>query len=194
MISTDLIKELREKTGAGISDIKHALEEGGGDTKKAEEIINRSLGGVAEKKSERTTKAGIIDAYIHSNARIGSLVELWCETDFVARNPGFRELTHGLAMHVAAMNPTYSSLDTIPPDVWDKQKTYYEREVKELKKPDEISIQIIEGKLKSYFSALSLYDQPYVKDQNKTVGDVIKEAVGRFGENIKVGQFVRFEI
>jgi len=149
IISTQQIKELREKTGAGISDIKKALEESGGDEVKAFVIIERNFGNIADKKSSRETQAGIVDAYIHSNSRIGVLVELFCETDFVANNLAFKTLTHDIAMHIAAMNP------------WD--------------------------------TAL-LLAQPFIKDENKTVGDIINEAIGKFGENIKIGKFVRFEL
>lgn len=148
-ISAEQIKEFREKTGAGISDIKRALEESGGDPGKALKIIEQKWGSVAGKKAARETRAGLVDAYVHSNGRIGSMVEVFCETDFVARNPQFKELAHDLAMHITAINPT--DLDM-------------------------------------------LVSQPFIKNESKTVGEFINEAVGRFGENIKIGRFVRFEI
>lgn len=149
MVTAQQIKELREKTGAGISDIKKALEESEGDMKKARALIEEKFGSVAAKKSARATRAGLVDAYIHSNGRLGVLAELYCETDFVARNPAFRELAHEIAMHIAAMAPDG---------------------------PD------------------SLLLQPFVKNESKTVGDIMNEAIGKFGENIKIGGFVRFEI
>lgn len=148
-ISTKKIKELREKTGAGISDVKRALEESGGDAEKAYLWIEEKLGSIASKKSLRETRSGLVDSYIHSNGRMGALVEFFCETDFVARNPEFRALAHDIAMHIAAMNPE---------------------------------------------SAEALLGQPFVKDERKTTGEIISEAVGKFGENIKVGKFTRFEI
>ncbi len=148
-ISTQQIKELREKTGAGISDVKHALEESGGDMEKAYKWLEEKFGSIAAKKAGRETSAGIVDAYVHSTNRIGALVELYCETDFVARNPDFRALAHDLAMHIAAINPENSEV---------------------------------------------LLSQPFIKNESKTVGEVLNEVVGKFSENIKIGRFVRFEI
>lgn len=149
MISAQQIKELREKTGAGVSEIKHALEDTGGDSRKAEALILERLGDAAGKRAGRGTSAGVVEAYIHSNARIGVLLALSCETDFVARNPGFKALAHDLAMHVAAMAPA------------DPQ---------------------------------ALVAQPFIKDPAKTVHDLVSESIGRFGENIRVAEFARFEL
>lgn len=193
-MNADQIKELREKTGAGISDIKKALDESGGDGTRALQIIERKLGGAAAQKALRTTRAGLVDAYIHSNGRVGTLVEVFCETDFVARNPQFKELVHDVAMHVAAMNPQYLSIDAIPPEVWQREKSQLEEEVKTLGKPAHIIAEIIDGKLKSFFGARSLLQQAFIKDQDKTVEDLINEAIGKFGENIKIGRFSRFEV
>jgi elongation factor Ts len=193
-VSANNIKELREKTGAGISDVKNALEESGGDMDKAFKIIERKLGSAAVKRVGRSTGAGLIEAYIHSNGRVGTMVEMLCETDFVARNPAFKELAHDLAMHIAAMSPTYPSLDAVPPEVWNDEKIRFEEESKKLGKPANIVEQIVNGKLKTYFGSMTLLEQSFVKDQNKTVGEVVNEAIGRFGENIKVGNFIRFEI
>lgn len=148
-LSTELIKELREKTGAGISDIKKALEESGGDVDKATALIERKLGSLAGKRAGREARAGVIDAYIHSNGKIGAMVELFCETDFVSRNADFGELAHDLAMQLAAMDPV-------------DEQTFLE--------------------------------QPFIKEQNKSVRDLINEAAGKFGENIKLGKFIRFEL
>ncbi len=194
MISAQSIKDLREKTGAGISDIKKALEESGGDMTKALSIIERRLGGIALKKAGRETHAGIVDAYVHSNGRIGSMVEIFCETDFVARNPQFREFAHDIAMHVAAMSPAHLSLDTIPQEMWQAEKSRIEGEVRDMKKPESVLQEIVDGKLKAHFGPMVLLSQTFVKDQDKTVGDFINEAIGKFGENIKVGKFVRFEL
>ena len=194
MISAQQIKELRERTGAGISDVKKALEDAKGDMARARELIERKLGGTAEKKAGREIKAGLVEAYIHSNGRIGALVELGCETDFVARNPGFKELAHDIALHIAAMRPLYLALDAVSKDAWQVEKERFEEEARALGKPQNIVEQIVDGKLKSYFGALALLEQPFVKDQDKTVGTIIKEAIGKFGENIKVGRFARLEI
>lgn len=194
MVTAQQIKELREKTGAGISDVKKALEEGGGDMDKAFKQLAYRLGGIAEKKSGRETKAGLIEAYVHSNNRIGAMLELFCETDFVSRNPAFRGLAHDLAMHIAAMKPVYLSLETIPQNLWQAEKSHFEEEAKRLNKPSHLLEEIVAGKLKSYFAPLSFFTQPFVKDQDKAVDEVIKEAIGKFGENIKIGRFIRFEL
>lgn len=194
MISAQLIKELREKTGAGVSDVKKALEEAKGDTQKALEIIERKLGGSAGKRAGRETTAGIVEAYVHSNNKLGVLVELFSETDFVARNPGFKELAHNIALHIAAMRPMYLSLDSIPPEQWEAEKERFAEEAKTLNKPAHIVEQIIDGKLKAHFGAYTLLQQPFVKDQDKTVADILNESIGRFGENINIGRFVRLEM
>ena len=194
MVSAKDIKELREKTGAGIADVKKALEESSGDAAKAELWLERKLGSTAIKKASRETKAGIVETYLHSNGRIGSMVELFCETDFVARNPDFKKLAHDLAMHIAAMSPLYMSLDSVPARAWDAEKIRFEEEVAKMDKPENIKNNIVSGKLKTYFGGLSLLSQPFVKDEERAVGDIVNEAIGRFGENIKVGMFARFEI
>ena len=194
MVSASDIKKLREKTGAGIADVKKSLEESGGDAVKAELWLERKLGSAAIKKASRETKAGVIETYLHSNGRIGSMVELFCETDFVARNPDFKKLAHDLAMHIAATSPLYMSLDSVPARAWDAEKIRFEEEVAKMDKPENIKNDIVSGKLKTYFGGLSLLSQPFVKDEDRAVGDIVNEAIGRFGENIKVGMFARFEI
>lgn len=194
VISTEDIKLLREKTGAGISDVKKALEESGGDTEKALKAIERKLGSSALKKSGRETRSGLVDAYIHSDGKIGAMVEVWCETDFVARNPAFKEFVHDLALHVAAMRPSYRSLEEVPKEIWDQEKERFQEEVRGMDKPQAVRDQIVEGKLKAYFGALALLEQPFVKDQDKKVRDVLNETIGRFGENLKIGRFVRIDL
>lgn len=174
--------------------MKKALEEAGGDIARALEMIERKLGSSASKRAGRDTKAGIVEAYVHSNERLGVLVELFSETDFVARNPGFKELAHDLALHIAAMRPMYLSLDVVPRDQWEAEKAPFAQEAQLLNKPAEIIEQIIDGKLKAHFGAYSLLDQPFVKDPDKTVREVLNECIGRFGENITIGQFVRLEM
>ena len=193
-ISAQQIKDLREKTGAGISDVKRALEENQGDMENALKAIERKLGGSAAKKATRETHSGLVEAYVHSNGRIASVVEVFCETDFVARNPEFKEFAHGLAMHIAAMRPAFLSLENIPKEEWDAEKIRFQEEVKKMGKPAEMLENIVEGKLKAYFGGLAFLNQPFIKDQNKTVLDVVNESIGKFGENIKIGKFARFEI
>lgn len=193
-VSTQQIKKLRQETGAGIADVREALEKNGGNVEKARQWLEKKLGASALKKANRSTTAGIIDSYIHSNGRIGAMVEVMCETDFVARNPQFKEFVHNIAMHIAAMAPVYISLDTVPEDVLSVERKRLEKEVETLDKPVDIKRQIVEGKLKSQLAEITLLEQPFVKDQDKSVGELINESIGKFGENIKIARFVRFEI
>lgn len=194
VITTQQIKELREKTGAGVADVKKALEANSGDMEKAFRWIEQRLGGLAEKRAGRDTAAGLIESYIHSNRKVGAMLELFCETDFVSRSPDFKELAHDLSMQIAAMRPVYLSLETVPKELWETEKSRLIEEVKKLGKPGHMTEEIVGGKLKAYFAPLSLMEQPFVKDQDKTVGAIVKEAAGKFGENIKIGRFVRFEV
>lgn len=194
MVTIEQIKSLRDKTGVSVGECKKALEETNGDMEKALKVLERRLGNLAGKRTGRETRAGVIDSYIHSNGRIGVLVELLSETDFVSRNQLFRELAHDISMHVAAVAPLYLSPDAIPEEVMAAQRKIFAEEVASLKKPQNISEQIIGGKLKSHFDALTLLTQSYVKDSDKTVAEAIDEAIGKFGENIRIGRFVRFEL
>ena len=190
----DLIKKLREATECSIGECKKALEESGGDFEKAKMILSLAAAKTAAKKATRETKAGIITSYVHSNNKIGVLVELLCETDFVAKNPAFPELAKNIAMHIAGMAPTYISMSDIPEETRSAIQKQAEEEVGKLGKPTEIAKNIVEGKVSAYFGAQSLLTQPFVKDQDKTVNDLIQEAIGKFGENIRVNRFVRYEL
>ncbi len=193
-ISAQQIKELRDKTGAGISDVKKALEDAKGNLEAAFKLLERKLGSASLKRASRETKAGLIGSYVHSNGRIAALVEVFCETDFVARNPGFNELAHDLAMHVTAMKPIFMSVKDVPPEEWQTEKARFMEEAKKMNKPPEMLENIVDGKLKAYFEPLSFLEQTFVKGQDKKVLEVVNEASGRFGENIKVNKFVRLEI
>jgi len=194
MITTEAIKNLRAKTGASISDVKAALEKGGGDIDRAFQILERSLGERGGSKVTRLTHEGIVDCYLHSDKKIGVLVELLCETDFVARTEEFRALAHDIALHIAACNPLYVGREDVPAEIVEAERRFAEEEASRLVKPKEIIEQIISGKLEKHFGEISLLTQPFVKNQDKTIGDIITEAAGKFGENIKVGRFVRFSI
>ncbi len=194
MYTTEQIKALREKTGAGISEVKKALEEARGDMARAEALVARRLGASAAKRTGREVRAGVIDCYIHGNARVGAMVEVFCETDFVARNPEFRALAHDVALHIAAMNPQYVSRDAVPQEALETERTHVRETVAGMDKSKEVRERILEGKIESHFASVSLREQPFVKDPAKTVGQYIDEAIGKFGENIKVGRFVRFEL
>jgi len=188
------VKELRELTGASIMDCRQALEEAKDNFEKAQEILKKKGQVTANKKEGRETKMGIIESYIHANGKIGVLIDLRCETDFVAKNPLFKELAHDLALQVAAMAPLYISVSDIPPDLLDKEKEIYREEFKNSNKPEKIINQIIEGKLQKWYQEVCLMNQPFIKDQDQIVENVMKDYIVKIGENIKIHRFVRFEI
>ncbi len=190
----DVIKQLREETQASFSDCKKAVEKAGGDIEKAREILKTISKEIAIKKSGRQIKEGIVETYVHSNKKIGVMVELGCETDFVARNEQFQELAHNIALQIAAMNPLYVSRDDIPQEVIESQKRIYSEEFRDSNKPVDIIKKIIDGKLESYYSEVCLLDQKYVKNPDVTVKEYLNENIARLGENIIVGRFVRFQI
>ncbi|MDO8499992.1 MAG: elongation factor Ts [bacterium] len=194
MISVEDIKELREKTGAGISEVRSALMEAKGDKERAMKVLERSLGARGGKKSERATRGGVVDCYIHSDHKIGVLIEVLCETDFVARNVEFKTFVHDVAMHIAATNPLYIRREDVPEDVIRAERRLIEEGVLTMQKPKEILEQIISGKMDSHFKDITLMDQPFVKDPDKTIGQVVLEAAGKFGENIKISRFIRFAL
>ena len=194
MTDIDDIKEIREITGAGISEVRIALIEAKGDKERALKILALALGARGSKKSERTTKEGIVDCYIHSDRKIGVLIEINCETDFVARNVEFQSFVHDIAMHTAAMDPLYVSREDIPEDIVGAERRFIEEEVSTMQKPKKVIEQIMAGKLESHFKDITLLDQPFVKNPDKTITEVVQEAAGKFGENIKISRFVRFAL
>lgn len=193
-ISAQAVKELRERTGAGIMECKEALKEANGDVDKAIEILRKKGQLKAEKKATREAKEGLIGAYIHAGGKIGVLVEVNCETDFVARTDEFQQLVKDVAMQIAAMNPEYVSIDDVPPDVIEKEKEIYREEAKRSGKPDHVVEKIVEGKLTKFFEEKCLLEQAFIKDESKKVKDIISETVAKLGENIKVARFVRFQV
>lgn len=193
-MSIDNLKQLREKTGVSIMLCKKALDEAKGNFEKAMKILERESLKTAVKKSERETKSGVIDAYIHSNKKVGVLIELRCETDFVAKNEFFQKLAHDLAMHIAASNPRFTKKELIPEEIKTELKTAYEEETAPMNKPKEIRNKIIEGKLNACLDEMTLYEQLFVKDQDKKVKEIIEEAILKFGENIEAARFCRFEL
>lgn len=193
-ISAGLVKKLREETGSSVMDCRNALEKGNGNFEKALIYLRKKGIASAEKKTGRKTSEGIIASYIHSNNKIGALIQIFCETDFVARNSDFQELAHDLAMQIAAMNPHYLSIKDVP----EKDKNEYEHLVRDdlaLKdKPADIIEKIVDGKVEKHFKELSLLSQSFVKNADITIEEMIKEKISRIGENIQIGKFVRFEI
>ena len=193
-VTTDQIKELREMTGAGMMDCKRTLEETGGDIKKAADALRSKGLAKAAKRMDRTTGVGRIFSYIHGEGNIGVLLQLNCETDFVARNDDFGQLGKDLCMQIAAQAPLAVTAEEIPEEEVVREKQVVEALLKEEgKKPEQIE-KIVPGKLKKFYSEVALLEQPYIKDPKSTVQDLIKEAISKFGENITVGRFTRYQV
>ena len=194
-MDTKLILQLRSLTGAGMQDCQKALEETGGDVPKAAEVLRKKgMLKAAGKQLERTTKEGFIGSYVHSNGKVASMVALACETDFVARNDDFKTLARELAMHVTAASPLYLNARSVPMDVVEKEKEFYQEELKNSGKPEAMWEKIMEGKLQKFYSGVCLLNQLYIKDDAKTIEDVIKEAIAKIGEKIEVKEFKRISL
>jgi elongation factor Ts len=188
------IKQLREETAAGMMDVKRALEESGGDLEGARRVLRERGQAIAAKKSSRETHEGLIEAYVHFNGRVGVLVEVNCETDFVARTPEFKEFARNVALHVASMNPAAVSPEDIPQEVLDEERAIAERKAAEMGKSEDITQRIVEGQMKKFVSERALLTQEYVKEPDKTVSDLLQETIQRLGENVVIRRFVRYEL
>jgi elongation factor Ts len=188
------IKKIREQTGAGVVDIKKALEEADGEETKAIEILRKKGKEKASKKSERSAQEGVVVAYIHSNRKVGAMVKLYCETDFVARNEEFRDLASDIAMQVTAMNPKFARPEDVPKEMVDKEREIWTEQLKGEGKPENIFEKILEGKEKKFRQEISLMGQPFVKNPEQTISELLSEKISKTGENIRVGEFVRFEL
>lgn len=191
-ISADQVKELRERTGAGIMACKKALIETDGDLEQARAVLRERGLAKAQEKASRETAEGGITSYIHSNGKIGVLVELACETDFVARSDDFQELGYELAMQVAAMSPIAVKPEDLPEDTVEAERAIYRQQCSD--KPEHIQERIIEGKLEKYYEESCLLNQPYIRDDSKTVQDLISEVIAKIGENVEVRRFVRLQV
>lgn len=193
-ISAQMVKELRERTGAGMMDCKNALMEAQGDFEKAIEILRKKGLAKAAKKAGRATNEGLIISYVHHNGKIGVLVEINCETDFVARTDEFKALGNKIAMHIAAMSPRWVTREEVPADVIEKEKEIYREQLKDSGKPAQVIEKIIEGKLESFYQENCLLEQKYALDQTVTIKEMIQQAIAKIGENIQVSRFVRLQI
>lgn len=191
-IKTEDVKKLRDETGISVMKCKNALEEANGDMKKALTILQQKSKETAKKKKDRDLGAGRVSTYLHNTKTVGVLVELSCETDFVAKNEEFTDLAYNIAMHIAAMNPLYISVEDVSKEDNNLMRESFEKEV--LDKPEDIREKIIEGKMKSHFSERVLLEQPYIKDGDKTIGVLIEEAVQKFGERIEITRFTRYNV
>ena len=192
-ITAEMVRELRERTGAGMMDCKKALTETGGDFGKAEEYLRKKGIASAAKKAGRVAAEGLVGSYIH-NGKIGVLVEVNCETDFVARNEAFQALVKDVAMHIAATNPLYVRREEVPNEVLEKEREIERALLQEQKKPDHIIEKILEGKVAKFYERVCLLDQPWFREDKKKVSDVLTEAVAKIGENITVRRFARFVV
>jgi len=194
MSQMELIKKLREATGAGMMDVKKALEDAGWNEEKAVQLLRERGAMKAAKKAEREAREGLIGHYIHHNGRVGVILELNCETDFVARNEVFQNLAKDLAMHIAMMNPRYVSAEEIPAEELEKERQIYIQAALNEGKPKEIAEKIAEGRLKKYLEEVVLLEQPFVKDDKVKVKELLQQAIAKTGENIVVRRFCRLEV
>ncbi|MGD2028455.1 MAG: translation elongation factor Ts [Desulfobacterales bacterium] len=193
-ISAATVKKLREKTGAGIMDCKEALSQCNGDMGKAVDFLRTKGLASAAKRAGRATTEGIVESYIHMDSKLGALVEINCETDFVAKNEDFKEFAKNIAMHITATNPVGLRQEDVPKETIDKEKEIYRAQVLEMGKPEKIVDKIVEGKLNKFFKDNCLMNQAYVRDPDITIEDLLKDMIAKIGENITIKRFARFKI
>jgi elongation factor Ts len=193
-ITAEAVKALREKTGAGMMDCKNALQEANGDFDKAIEYLRKKGASIAQNRSDKVANQGVIESYIHTGGRVGTLIELNCETDFVAKTDDFKRLARDLAMQVAAMNPRYVSREDVNAKEIEKEIEIYKTQAKNEGKPDNIAEKIAQGRLEKYYQEVCLLEQSFIKDSSKTVKDLLNEATAKIGENIRVSRFQTFHL
>lgn len=193
-VAASSVKELREKTGAGVLDCKKALAECAGDLERAVDYLRQKGLAAAVKKAGRVVAEGLVGAYIHAGGKIGVLIELNCETDFVARTAEFQALLKDLAMQIAAANPRYLRPEDVPPDELVREKEIYRRQASDSGKPEKVVEKIVEGKMERFYSEVCLLEQAFIKDPDRRIVDLLREAVARLGENIQVRRFARYQI
>ncbi len=193
-VDASLVKELRDRTGAGVMDCKEALQESDLDMDKAVEYLRKKGIAEAEKKSDRSTLQGVVHAYIHGDGKIGVLLEVNCETDFVAKSDEFQELVHNIAMQIAASDPQYVSREDVPEEVVAKEREILKNQPDAEGKPEHIVEQIVDGRLEKFYSRVCLLDQEYIRDSDMTVEDYVKSKIAQTGENISVRRFTRYEM
>ena len=193
-IPAEKVKELRDISGAGMMDCKKALSESSGDIQKAMDFLRKSGIAKAQKKAGREVKDGLISTYIHPGSKLGVMLEINCETDFVAKTSAFQELSKDIAMHIAAASPISVSKDHIPSDVLDKEREIYMEQAKSSGKPAEIAEKMTQGRMDKFCKENALLDQPFVKDPNMTVSEVLTDTIGKLGENISIARFIRFQL
>ena len=193
-ITASEVNKLRKSTGAGMMDCKNALKESNGDLDGAIDYLRKSGAAKAEKKGSRATKEGLVYSYIHAGGRLGVMIEVNCETDFVAKTDGFVELSHNLAMQIAATNPISLDKNSVPDDIIAKEKEIYTEQAKSSGKPDNIIEKMVEGRLSKFFQENCLMEQAYIKDSDKKISDLLTETIATLGENITISKFTRFAV
>src|ERR1700674_2084947 len=193
-IPAKLVKELRERTGAGFSDCRAALVEANGNIEKAIEILRKKGQAAAAKKAQREASEGLVGSYIHAGGKIGVLVELNCESDFVARTEAYKQLSHDIAMHIAALDPRYVRREEVTPEMLEKERDIYRAQALATGKPEPVVEKIVNGKMEKFYKENCLYEQHYIKDESVTIGEMIAQAVIKLGENISIRRFVRFKV
>ena len=193
-ISAAMVKQLREKTGAGMMDCKNALSEVKGDIEKAIDFLRKKGLATAQKRAGRALSEGIIQSYIHMNGKLGVLVEVNCETDFVAKNEDFQEFAKNIAMHIAASNPLGITPEDVSEEIIEKEKEIYRAQALDMGKPENVTDKIVEGKLNKFYQESCLLNQPYVRDTDMSVADLLNGFIARIGENISIKRFVRYQI
>jgi elongation factor Ts len=191
-VSPALVKELREKTNAGMMDCKQALVEAGADIEKAEEILRKKGIASASKKASRSAKDGLIASYIHLQGRVGVLIEVNCETDFVAKNENFREFVKDLTLHIAAAHPSYVSREQVPAELIEREREIYRAQIKG--KPNNVVEKIVDGKLDKFYSSICLLDQAFIKNPDQTIKDLVASKIAEVGENIVIRRFARYAV
>ena len=194
VIKVEQVKQLREKTGAGMMDCKKALEETGGNMEQAVDYLRKKGAATAAKRADKATNQGVVEAYIHAGGRIGSMVELNCETDFVAKTPDFKQLAHDIAMQIAAMTPQYISRDQVEKTTLDKELEIYKSQAINEGKPANIAEKIAQGRLEKFYQEVVLMEQSFIKDSGKTIKDLLDEATARVGERISIRRFERYHL
>ena len=193
-IPAKLVKELRERTGAGFSDCRAALVEAAGVIEKAIEILRKKGQAAAAKKATREATEGLVGSYIHAGGKIGVLVEVNCESDFVARTEAFHQLCHDIAMHVAALDPRYVRREEVTPDMLEKERDIYRAQALASGKPEAVVEKIVNGKMEKFYEENCLYEQHYIKDEGVTIGEMVNNAIAKLGENIAIRRFARFKV
>jgi elongation factor Ts len=193
-IPAHLVKELRERTSAGFADCRAALVESAGDIEKAIDILRKKGQAAAAKKAQRQATEGLVGHYIHAGGKIGVIVEVNCESDFVARTEAFHQLCHDVAMHIAAVDPKYLRREDVTPDMLAKEREIYKEQARATGKPDPVIERIVTGKMEKFYEENCLYEQHYIKDESVTIGEMITQAVSKLGENVAIRRFVRFKV